>query len=993
MGFTAPSLNISTERMSLNPNDPRHPSRDDTASREPRLVTRSLREELQARRDDRDLLPEHRGLFSRLSELRLRQARNQREDDRPGRTRRLKLIGLSTAALLLLIVVLLSGSVLYLRHRLHTSLPELDGQLQATGLGGEVIITRDPHGVPSLQAQSLDDVLFAQGYVTAQDRMWQMDALRRHGAGELAEILGPALVDHDRSQRILQLGAAAERAVAALPPDQRHQLEVYAKGVNAYLDSHADRLPVEFAALHYKPAPWTPRDSMLVVLCMWQDLATSFPTKIAREALAQHLPAQLLGDLYPVGSWRDRPPSQPQPDLTQQHEEIEQVPLDKTQSLLQQPNMPSATPRDIVRVAENFEQAACEDCRSGSNNWVVAGSRSASGAPLVSNDMHLGLTAPDIWYEAGLHVKALDQPESSLDVAGFTLPGVPFVIVGRNAHVAWGFTAMLGDVQDVRIEHTRGTGDRMEFQRVDGSWAPVAHRHELIRVRGGRDVKLDVLLTEAPLGSGTMATPIISPIFPGEKRMLSLAWTAYDPQALQIPGLAMDTAANGTQLVAAFGNFGGPTLSAVWGDDAGHIGYHALGRIPVRGPAMQHPRDIQQPMTSPLNLDNNGALPADEEAEADDSEDGSDTAPQMAPPSTGASPEHVAPKPGIDYTIGSAIAYKPVDALDPGQAWSGYVPYDKLPSVTDPTTGYLATANARVTPDDYPFFLSGDWVDAYRVERITTLLKDRQGLTPADMLAIQNDDYSDLDRTVAQKLAYAIDHTTAVHDRDRMKQAAELLRRWDGHMDPDSPAAAIVLATRDVLWPVLLTAKIAEHDHVKADSSAAREGAKLYLWAEKTTALEMLLARQPARWLPKNFASWNDLLAVSVDRALREAGAPHDLNRWKLAQYHSTEIAHPVFGSHTIMSRLLGVATGSGLQPVRGDATTVRASGLHFGPSERFDADLKDSDATLGNITTGQSGSPASPWYLDQFHSWLVGESFPLALQHPKVEHTLKLEP
>lgn len=992
--------------MSLNPSDPRHPSRDESAASEPRLVTRSLRGEFEARRDERDPDAEHRGLFARLSEMRRRQERVRNErpygqlDDRPSRTRLLKLIGLSTTALLLVIVVLLSGTVMYLRHRLHTSLPELDGQLQATGLGAEVIVTRDGHGVPSIQAQSLDDVLFAQGYVTAQDRMWQMDALRRHGAGELAEILGPGLVDHDRTQRLLQLRAAAERAVAALPADQRHQLEVYARGVNAYLDSHADRLPVEFAALHYKPAPWTPRDSMLVVLCMWQDLATSFPTKMAREALAQHLSPALLADLYPVGSWRDRPPSQPQPDLTQQHEEIEQVPLDRTQSSVQQPAMPFAAPRDIVRVAETFERQDCDDCRSGSNNWVVAGSRSASGAPLVSNDMHLGLTAPDIWYEAGLHVKALDRAESELDITGFTLPGLPFVIVGRNAHVAWGFTALLGDVQDVRVEHTRGKPEAMEYQRADGSWASVAHHHELIRVRGGRDVALDVLTTEAPLGSGSISTPIITGLFPGEKRMLSLAWTAYDPQALQIPGLAMDTASSGAQLVAAFANFGGPTLSAVWGDDAGHIGYQGIGRIPVRGPAIQHPRTLLQPMAPDLTESSHGALPEDEEAEASDANDGNagDDAKnskdvQAAPPSTGASPEHVAPKPTIDYTIGSAIAYKPVDAVDPGQAWSGYVPYDKMPSVTDPASGYLATANARITPDDYPYSLSGDWIDPYRVERIATLLKDRHSLTPADMLTLQNDDYSDLDRTVAEKLAYAIDHATFTHDPERLKQAAELLRRWDGHMDPESPAAAIVLATRDVLWPMLLTSQIAAHDHKRPDSGEVRDAAQLYLWNEKTTAMEMLLARQPAHWLPKQYSSWDILLADAVHQALSAAHAPHNLSTWKLSAYHSTEIAHPVFGSHTLMSRVLGVATGSGLQPVRGDTTTVRSSGLHFGPSERFDADLKDPDATLGNITTGESGSPASPWYLDQFPSWLAGQSFVLALQHPQVQHTLKLEP
>lgn len=976
--------------MSPFPSDPRFPSHED-APHEPRLLTRPMRE---TARDGVDSYNNGVSPVANrtnwLSQLTQRRADRRRAlyERGPG-SGRLKRLVTGAALLLLLIVLCASGFLLSVRRHLHTSLPQLDGQLQASGLGAEVVVTRDAQGVPSIQAQSLDDVLFAQGYVTAQDRMWQMDALRRHGAGELAEILGPGLVEHDRQQRTLQLSEAAGRAVDALPSDQKHQLEAYARGVNAYLDSHSDRLPVEFAALHYKPAPWTPRDSMLVVLCMWQDLATSFPTKLAREALEHHLPAALLADLYPVGSWRDRPPSQPQPDLTQQHEEIEQVPLDRTQSRLQLPS--GATPASITRVADSLEGQACEDCKSGSNDWVVAGSRSASGLPLLSNDMHLGLSVPDIWYEAGLHVKGSSDATPALDITGFTLPGLPFVIVGRNAHVAWGFTAMLGDVQDVRIEHTRGSGDAMEYQRTDGSWAKVAHHEELIRVRGGRNVTLDVLTTEAPLGSATIPTPIISGLFPGEKRTLSLAWSAYDPQSLQIPALAMDMAGSGAQLVAAMASFGGPTLNAVWGDDAGHIGYQGIGHIPVRGPALQQPRTLLQPMAPDLTSDNNGAMPADEEAEADD---GDDQPPQPAMnPSTGASPEHVAPKPAINYTIGTAIAYKPVDALDPGQAWSGFVPYDKMPAVTDPTSGYLATANARITPDDYPYSLSSDWADAYRVERITILLKDRHNLTPADMLAIQNDDFSDMDHTTAQKLAYAIDHATSTHDPQRLKQAADLLRAWDGHVDPDSPAAAIVLATRDVLWPMLLTAQIAEHDHVKPGSAAALDASRLYLWGERTTALEALLAHQPARWLPKGQTSWNNLLAEAVHEGLAAAHAPHNLSTWKLSAYHPTEIAHPVFGSHSLMSRILGVPTGTGLQPVRGDAITVRASGLHFGPSERLDADLKDPDATLGNITTGESGNPASPWYLDQFHPWLVGHSMTLALEHPQVKHTLKLEP
>ena len=203
--------------------------------------------------------------------------------------------------------------------------------------------------------------------------------------------------------------------------------------------------------------------------------------------------------------------------------------------------------------------------------------------PLVSNDMHLGLAIPDIWYEAALHTA-----DGSVDVTGFTLPGTPFVIVGRNAHVAWGFTDLVADVQDIYIEHTRNTGAQAEFQHPDGSWSPVEHHAELIRVHGGHDVNFDVQTTTHTLGAATIETPIITPLYPSEHRSLALLWNVYDPANLTEPFYAVNAAADGPALVAAFSSFGGPALSVVYADDHNHIGFHAIGRIPIRGPAVQH---------------------------------------------------------------------------------------------------------------------------------------------------------------------------------------------------------------------------------------------------------------------------------------------------------------------------------------------------------------------------------------------------------------------
>jgi penicillin G amidase len=670
---------------------------------------------------------------------------------------------------------------------------------------------------------------------------------------------------------------------------------------------------------------------------------------------------------------------------------------------------------------------SCDDCRSGSNNWAVAGSRSVSGFPLVSNDMHLNLMAPDIWYEAGLHVG--EGADAALDVVGFTLPGAPFVIVGRNAHVAWGFTNLGSDVQDVRVEHLRGSGENTEFERPDGTWALATHHHELIRVRGGHDVPLDVLTTEHSAGSTMMETPIISPLYPSEHRALSLSWVVYDSDSVRVPFMDVDMARDGASLVAALASFGGPSLNLVYADDAKHIGFHVVGRIPIRGPAVKRPRVVEPfvlPEPSPDSDEGEGEEPnallrppssADRDRahlvlsafyqhgrERPRTANAHAHATKGAPAKSKVQAKHdetqeqpiPLPAPVLDYTIGSPLSPVPVDAMDASQEWSAYIPYSDLPAVLDPPDGVIATANSRVTTDDYPYAITSNWVDAYRAERIYKLLRGKSGLTPAAMLGVQNDVHSEFDLVLAHKLAYAVDHASPAalqRDGKRLKTAANLMRLWKGEMSVSAAAPAIVVSARDELWPMLLSAQIRAHDGNSTGARAANELVELYRWNERDSALEALLQHTPARWLPHGYASWNDFLVAALARGLDDAHAPGDLSRWHYDDVHRVEIAHPVLGSRSIVSRLLGVETGSEAQPVSGDATTVKATGAHFGPSERFTADLGNAGATMGNITTGESGNPASPWYLDQFAPWLAGTTFAMPLDGTRGQHRLTLVP
>jgi penicillin G amidase len=1032
------------------------------------------------------------------------------------RGRIFKRLAITASILVLLLIITTVTTAIILRLALHASLPQLDGNLPVAGLSAPVTITRDGQGVPSIHASNLDDLIFAQGYITASDRLFQMDALRRHGAGELAELLGPSLIEHDREQRILQLRSAADRAVAVLAPDQLHQLQAYANGVNAFINTHSkttahhNTLPVEFHILRYTPAPWTPRDSLLIALVMSQDLSTEFPTKLNREALAAHLPASLLPDLYPTGSWRDHPPTQTPTDLTAPTTPIEQVPLDNTQS--------SVEPHDLLAVDAILHANLCNDCIPGSNNWAVSGVHTATGAPLLSNDMHLSLSAPDIWYEASLHVDPTSSAPAQLDVTGFTLPGVPFVIVGRNSFVAWAFTNSGADVQDVLIEHLRQSNNgSTEYEHSDHSWSPVGHQLEHIRVRAGRDITLDVLTTTHTIGVTTITTPIISPLYKTEHRALALAWTIYDPSTITSPMYSINTATDAASLVAAFSGFGSVSQNLVYAD-AHHIGYHLLGRIPIRGPAIQHPRPVQpfilpdrtpsdddtdesgddptasiphphitlasltfseQPTPLPVSRRHpdpehregegpphfalasfTSTLSSRPDPERSEGEVERSAAPTKLPPSaqdlasthynsvilsaaqrsrrtprvpiapTPSAPSTTklppsaqdlspsAQNPTTAYTTGTPISTIPIDVLDVTQTWSGYIPYDALPSVLDPTSGILATANARIVTDAYPYFIANDWADPYRVERINHLLSSdiaaNNKLTPDDMLHIQTDVHSEFDLLIAQRLAYALDHSALTKKDLRLQQAANLLRGWTGDLSPDSAPAAIVSSARNTLWPMLLAPHLRDEQQAQQSAEDATQKATanprttkhrrlspqelddlldLYTWGERDSALEQLLLHTPTRWLPHAYSNWDDFLTTAVQRGLKLDNAPANLSTWTYGSTHPVDIAHPIFGSHSPISTLLGVATGSGFHPNGGDGTTIKATGLHFGPSERFTADLANPDNTHANITTGESGNPASPWFLDQFLPWLYGTTLPLPLDHPTTTHTLTLTP
>jgi penicillin amidase len=798
-----------------------------------------------------------------------------------------------------LIVLLVAAVVAYAYFIARSALPQLDGSLQVQGLSAPVTVTRDQHGVPAIEAANIEDLFFAQGYVTAQDRLWQMDIMRRAGAGELSEILGPDRLAFDREQRILGLRAAAKKSLALASATDHANFSAYARGVNTFIEQHLSRLPVEFRILKYRPQPWLPEDSIVVANLMVKDLNYYYvPDILAHEKVLAKLGPELAADLYVNRSWHDRPPTVMPADINEQETRGDDDDDDDDDSGMDNSVTHQRPPAAIWAQGQ-------PDAVNGSNDWVISGAHTVTGKPLLCNDMHLGHQMPNLWYEA--HLKS-----GKLDVAGVTLPGMPYVIVGHNQRIAWGFTNIGPAVTDIYIENFNAHG---AYQTPQG-WVQPEHRAEVIHVKGQPDVALDVRTTRHG--------PIITDIFPGETRPLALRWTLYD--ALHMPFFDVDSAQNWEEFRRAFAQLDAPGQNVVYADVDGNIGYQATGRVPLRAAG-------------------DGSLP--------------------------------------------------VSGADDAHEWTGFIPFDKLPRVYNPPSGIIATANGRITPDDSKLAISMEWEAPWRTARIYHVLESGRQFSPADMLALQTDVHSENDLFAAERFVYAVDH--AAKPSARAKQAADLMRNWDGRMLAASAAPTIAVRSAEELTRLLLEPRLgAAPDDPKKQDEALNW--RTYHWEMRTVWLQNVMLHQPKRWLPEKYPNYDELLAAAVEAAVSgsragAANAPHDLASWRWGKFNAVEIGHPVLGKIPLLSRW----AGPGVKDQSGSGYTVKAVTRHHGPSERFTANLEDLDQSTLNVVTGQAGNFLSPYYMDQWKAWYEGTTFTLPFTPNAVaaarSHNLMLEP
>jgi len=745
-----------------------------------------------------------------------------------------------------------------LERRAHASLSTVSGTIKTPGLEHPVNILRDRWGVAHIYAQNQHDLFFAQGFVAAQDRLFQMELWKRSGQGRLAEVLGPSALPRDINARLLSYRGDMKPEYESYSPDTQSILEAFTSGINAYIATRQEPagagMPLEFQLAGFKPEPWKPTD------CLNRMAAFS----MTGNAFAELEHAEVL---QAVGV----------DAASLQFDFDPQVKLDPARG------------SDFSGLSEKLlHNLIGSDTRiefprhppEGSNNWTVSGKLTSTGKPILANDPHRVIAEPSLRYM--VHLVA-----PGWDVIGAGEPGLPGVALGHNQNIAWGFTIFGLDQQDLYLEDLNPT-DHSQYKAANG-WEPMQVRKETFGVGGGKTVEVDLKFTRHG--------PVL---WEDGKRALALRWVGAGPgTAGYLGSLAIDRAQNWKEFEAAMPRWKVPSENIVYADRAGNIGEHSTGLAPLR-------------------KNWTGLLPV----------------------------------PGAG-----------------GHEWAGFVPNDKLPHNFNPPQGFIATANHKMIPDNYPYKVGYSWAPPYRFQRITQVLQQAHSASKLDVAAMQRLQL-DVHSLPAVQLITLLRAATG---RQESTVATKMLLSWDGNVDRDSAAAALY-----EVWLRIVT----------------RETMKLAVPAPAQSMMEAWSPHQVLSYLqgmPQDAAPTRDsLLSNSLAEAWEKMGKLQgpDSSKWSWGEMHHVRFRHP-------LDQIPGAAALTDPTSVSrpGDEYTVNATGYPdnsfdqtSGASYREILDLSDWDHSVAVNVPGQSGQPGSPHYSDLLPLWNEGKYFPLVYSRDAVE-------
>ncbi|MFJ9769794.1 penicillin acylase family protein [Kitasatospora sp. NPDC101157] len=882
--------------------------------------------------------------------------------------------------IVIVLVVLLVAGVGYGGYRgvtaVRASFPEVDGSVKVAGLSAPVDVKRDANGIPQLYADTSEDLFRAQGYVQAQDRFWEMDVRRHVTAGRLSEMFGDSQVDTDSFIRTMGWRQVAQKEYdTKLSPETKKYLQAYADGVNAWLAEHpgGEKASLEYTMLGavnsgYKPEQWTPVDSVAWLKAMAWNLSGNLQEEIDRSLLAQDFGPDKIAELYPeypysrngtivktgtVSGDTYRPADgSTQPGATAGGGTAQGATT--TKALVQGlTDRIDGMPQLLGRPGQGI----------GSNSWVVAGSHTTTGKPLLANDPHLGPGLPSVWYQMGLHCRTVSSA-CQFDVSGFTFAGMPGVVIGHNKDIAWGFTNLGADVSDLYLEKVTGP----DTYQVDGKDEKFDLRKETIKVAGGEDRTITVRTTRtgAPLISDTSTEQQnVGKYAPNGSSApdrgtggygVALQWTALSPGKTMDAVFELDRAKNWDDFRNAAKDFAVPAQNLIYAD-AKNIGYQAPGVIPVRGKG-------------------DGSMPA----------------------------------PGWD----SSYQWKP----DP-------VPFTALPYSFNPAVGYIVTANQAVVDPNYKYNLTKDWEYGTRAKEITDqiegLLKNNGKISPDDMQTLQLDNTSTMAKTLVPLLL------KQQIDDPYVRQAQDLLKDWNYHQDADSAAAAYYNGVWRNLLSLAFGQKFPADIRAKDNCLLVRQQDDPTKPDSSSKIVTQCGTRDPGKAQPDGGDRWTEVVRAQLDKPdsswwtyidsqhkeqkgldnlLKEAmkNARQDLtsllgkdiSTWSWGRLHKLELREQTLGTDnsSIASGAVHKLLNRGPYRLSGGSAAVDAAGWNAAagyqvdwiPSMRMVVDLNDLDSSRWINVGGESGHAFHANYNDQTDLWLKGKLLTWAFTPDAVE-------
>lgn len=736
-------------------------------------------------------------------------------------------------------------------------------RVSVSGLQSVVNLRRDNRGIPYIEAQNEADLYFAQGYVTASDRLWQMDLYRRVARGETAEIFGKTTLEEDKRWRKFGFASIAEENVKLLDAETRTLLENYARGVNAYIATLDDKsLPVEFQILRYKPREWIPADSIVVSKIFDDGLSNTWQSDLMKASLMDLPKAKLNRILDPSSPLDVILVGNDGGNANRKMQSAKSVVDSGSVDLEKIAAIDAVRKSSLERIGFYAEELAA------SNNWVVSGKKTVDGKTMLANDPHLQATQPPIWYLVNLSTP-------NLKVAGVSTPGLPGVIIGHNENIAWGMTNVGPDVQDLYVE----TFDAERKVKTLSGYEPAKIRREEIKFR------------QQPLSPQT-ETEILEVVqtkngviyYENADKKYALKWTAFEPKNDSLKMIAsLAKAKNWTDFRNAIKLWSGAAQNFVYADVQGNIGWTAAGKIPLRRTG-------------------DGSLPYD-----------------------GASADG---------------------------DWTGFVPFEELPSLYNPPNGFIMTANQRTVGKSYKY--QGVIARQYtvsRAKRLQNLLDSKAKISADDMSDFQYDLFSIVNSRFAKEV---------IAQKAASDETLKLLSDWDGRLNHESKAALVVDRMRGVFRSKILQANL-----------GAERGRSAY-FPNDAAFFDRLLAEKPADWLPKEYKTYADLLRACETEA--KAGIAQTLGadetKWTWGAVTKSNFPHPL-----AIAPLIGTQFKIAPLAQNGSSGAGASPNVGMSVSMRFVATPGNWDMTRHVIPTGESGNPKSAHWKDQLDAWYTGKT------------------